>query len=209
MLAKVLKAGILAGAMLAGLGGVAASGELKGPYGTVYGQALAPIGFVAFCAGHDRDCRPQGVGGDRLPLDKARLKLIHDVNSLVNARIAAVSDADLYGAPEYWTYPIDAGDCEDFVLLKKRYLIEAGLPASALLITVVLDEKGEGHAVLTIAAKDGDYVLDNRRDRILRWDRTGYTFLKRQTPDDPRRWVALIAQDPARPAATAVLKPKN
>jgi predicted transglutaminase-like cysteine proteinase len=209
MASKVLKAGILSGLMLAALSGGASSGEGKGPFGMVFGQALAPIGFVGFCASHDRECRPASGAQVRLPLSKAQMKLIQDVNSLVNARVAAVSDADLYGAPEHWTYPVDAGDCEDFVLLKKRYLVEAGLPRGALLITVVLDEKGEGHAVLTIAAKDGDYVLDNRRNRILRWDRTGYTFLKRQTSNDPRKWVALIAQDPARAGSTAVLKPKN
>jgi len=43
---------------------------------------------------------------------------------------------ELYGKADYWTYPIDAGDCEDYVLLKKRYLEGMGVNADELLITV-------------------------------------------------------------------------
>ena len=60
-----------------------------------------------------------------------------------------------------------------------------------LLITVVLDERREGHAVLTVATQAGDFVLDNRRNEVLLWNETGYTFLKRQSQQDPRRWMAL------------------
>jgi predicted transglutaminase-like cysteine proteinase len=110
----------------------------------------------------------------------------------VNEKIVPVSDNDLYGKAEYWTVPADAGDCEDYLLLKKKYLEALGFPPEALLITVVLDEKSEGHAVLTVAADTGDFVLDNRRDEILRWSDTGYRFLKRQSPQNPTQWVALM-----------------
>jgi predicted transglutaminase-like cysteine proteinase len=118
------------------------------------------------------------------------------INSYVNAKIAPVSDQDLYGQAEYWAYPTDAGDCEDFLLLKKRYLESLGFPAGALLITVVLDEKGEGHAILTVSTDEGDFVLDNRRDAILRWSEARYKFLKRQSAADPNRWVALAKTTP-------------
>ncbi|NMD08116.1 MAG: transglutaminase-like cysteine peptidase, partial [Phyllobacteriaceae bacterium] len=103
---------------------------------------------------------------------------------------------------EFWTYPVTAGDCEDYLLLKKRELQASGIPASDLLITVVLDERGEGHAVLTIASDAGDYVLDNRRDDILLWSETNYRFLKRQTQRDPKLWVSL---DDAKTTSTASL----
>jgi predicted transglutaminase-like cysteine proteinase len=70
-------------------------------------------------------------------------------------------------------------------------LEKLGFHAGSLLITVVLDEKNDGHAVLTVATDKGDYVLDNRRNDILLWKDTGYVFLKRQSPHDPRRWMAL------------------
>jgi predicted transglutaminase-like cysteine proteinase len=123
-----------------------------------------------------------------------RWNLLYQVNSYVNGKIAPVSDDDLYGQPEYWAYPTDAGDCEDYVLLKKRFLENLGFPASALLITVVLDERNEGHAILSVSTDAGDYVLDNRRDDVLRWTDTNYTFLKRQSKQDPRVWVALAKE---------------
>jgi predicted transglutaminase-like cysteine proteinase len=107
-----------------------------------------------------------------------------------------VSDVDLYKTAEKWTYPTSAGDCEDYALLKKRYLQSMGFSADELLMTVLLDEKGDGHAVLTIVADSGDFILDNRRDEILRWDQTPYKFLKRQSQQDPKQWVSLQKSAP-------------
>jgi predicted transglutaminase-like cysteine proteinase len=65
------------------------------------------------------------------------------------------------------------------------------------LITVVLDEKNEGHAVLTVATDAGDYVLDNRNNDVVRWNDTKYKFLKRQSRRNPLNWVALVKQSPS------------
>src|SRR6185437_5066626 len=83
------------------------------------------------------------------------------------------------------------GDCEDYVLLKRRMLIEAGWPREALLITVVRDRKDEGHAVLTVKTDKGDFILDNQAENIVRWYETGYRFVKRQSQSDPNVWVGL------------------
>ncbi len=77
---------------------------------------------------------------------------------------------------------------------RSGFLRNLGFPASALLITVVLDEKNEGHAILSVSTDAGDYVLDNRRDDVLRWTDTSYTFLKRQSKQDPKVWVALAKE---------------
>jgi predicted transglutaminase-like cysteine proteinase len=161
---------------------------------TEYGKSLPPVGFVKFCAENPADCKTLDDKHDRLDMSPDRWNLVYQVNNYVNNKIAPVSDQDLYGEVEHWAYPTDAGDCEDYVLLKKRYLENLGFAAEALLITVVLDEKGEGHAVLTVTTKDGDYVLDNRRDDVKRWDATGYKFLKRQSHSNPLQWVALLKQ---------------
>jgi predicted transglutaminase-like cysteine proteinase len=158
-----------------------------------FGKALPPIGFVDFCARNPGDCRPAAdARPDKLDMDTVRWNLLNRVNIYVNNKIAPVSDEDLYGQPEYWAYPNDAGDCEDYVLLKKRYLENLGFPADALLITVVRDEKNEGHAVLTVTAETGDIVLDNRRNDLLDWKGADYTFLKRQSARDPRVWISLV-----------------
>ncbi len=90
-----------------------------------------------------------------------------------------------------WSLPHDGyGDCEDYQLLKRRLLVAAGLPARALRMTVVLDEQGTGHAVLTVRTRQSDLILDNKTDRILPWHRTGYTYLKLESDIDPG-WVSL------------------
>ena len=163
-------------------------------FATEFGKALPPIGFVKFCAANPGECLPLGGKADRLAMEPGRWNLLYQVNTYVNRKIAPVSDQDLYGEPEHWAYPTDAGDCEDYLLLKKRYLEGLGFPPEALLITVVLDEKKDGHAVLTVTTDGGDFVLDNRRNEILRWSDTGYTFHKRQSHEDPRQWVALMKE---------------
>ena len=45
--------------------------------------------------------------------------------------------------------------------------------------------------MLIVTTDKGDFVLDNRRNEVLRWSDTGYTFLKRQSAEDPRQWVSL------------------
>jgi predicted transglutaminase-like cysteine proteinase len=82
-------------------------------------------------------------------------------------------------------------------------LLEAGWPREALLITVVRDKKGDGHAVLTVKTDKGDFILDNQEDQILLWSDTGYRFVKRQSQSDPNIWVALGDARPAVATATA------
>jgi predicted transglutaminase-like cysteine proteinase len=156
-----------------------------------FGKSLPPIGFVKFCAANPGECKNVGRRVQRVAVTQNMWAKLQSVNSSINGSIAPVSDAELYGEAEFWTYPVDAGDCEDYLLLKKRQLEKMGFDSGALLITVVLDEKNEGHAVLTVATEQGDYVLDNRRNDIMLWNDTGYTFLKRQSQKDPRAWVAL------------------
>jgi predicted transglutaminase-like cysteine proteinase len=105
---------------------------------------------------------------------------------------------------ERWSYPNDGyGDCEDYVLLKRRMLIESGWPREALLVTVVRDKKEERHAVLTVTTDKDDYVLDNQTEHILLWSKTGYRFVKRQSQFNANVWVSLDDLRPALATATA------
>lgn len=159
-----------------------------------FGKTRPPIGYVRFCATNPAECKPGSKKPVRVALDPARWGLLYQTNTFVNGKITPISDEELYGESERWAIPVDAGDCEDYVLLKQQYLEKLGFPASSLLITVVLDENNQGHAVLTVAAEDADYILDNRRNDILRWRDTKYTYLKRQSQQDPRQWVALVKE---------------
>lgn len=169
-------------------------GQTRETFAREFGRTLPPVGFVQFCVSNPLDCKGKGGKTFKLAMSPERWNLIYQVNAYVNGKIAPISDQDLYGEPERWAYPTDAGDCEDYLLLKKRSLQELGFPPEALLITVVLDEKNEGHAVLTVTTDGGDFILDNRRNDVLRWSDTDYTFLKRQSHNDPVQWVALVKQ---------------
>ncbi|WP_246088549.1 transglutaminase-like cysteine peptidase [Phreatobacter stygius] len=182
--------------------GVRAGPQLA--YLTEAGTTSVPIGWAQFCELNAADCQARPARVENVTLSRAVWTQLVRINAHVNATVEPVTDIDQYGADEVWTYPISGrGDCEDYVLLKKQMLIRAGLPASALLITVVRDRKGEGHAILTVKTDRGDYVLDNETDEIRLWHATGYRFVKRQSQDDPNRWVTV---GPAT-APTAVASP--
>jgi predicted transglutaminase-like cysteine proteinase len=162
----------------------------------VFGVTLPPIGYVQFCARYKAECRETSRGSSEAELNERTWSQIVEVNSFVNTKISPATDQEIYQTVERWEYPSTAGDCEDYVLLKKRYLEGLGFPAESLLITVVLDENGDGHAVLTVRTNGGDFILDNRRNTVLRWSETGYQFLKRQSQQNPRIWVSMSNQHP-------------
>jgi len=180
---------------------LASSGAKKpAAFAREYGETLPPIGFVEFCQRNAQACEAGAAGKRKLAMNDEKWLLVRMVNAFVNGAIAPITDDTLYGTPEYWTIPADAGDCEDLVLLKKKILLQRGIPAAAMRITVVLDEQGEGHAVLTLVTSKGDFILDNRRNDIRGWSATNYTMLKRQSAEDPRKWVSL---EPARSESAA------
>ena len=163
---------------------------------SVYAKSLPPVGYVDFCGRGEAECQFRGGRIETLAVTTENWDQIDQVNRIVNTKIRPATDMELYGKPDYWTYPVAAGDCEDYVLLKKRYLTELGFNPDVMLITVVLDEHNEGHAILTMVTAQGDYVLDNRRREILRWDDAGYKFLKRQSQATANEWVSLQKSAP-------------
>ena len=125
------------------------------------------------------------------------------INKWVNETIKPMTDMDHWGVVEKWSYPDDGyGDCEDYVLLKRRMLIDAGWPREALLITVVRDGKGDGHAVLTVKTDRGELILDNQNAAIVPWYESGYRFVKRQSQSNPNVWISLGDQRPATATAS-------
>jgi len=126
------------------------------------------------------------------------------VNRWVNENVKPMTDMDHWGVIEKWSLPTDGyGDCEDYVLLKRKMLVDAGWPREALLITVVRDKKGEGHAVLTVKTDQGEFILDNQNETVVAWTETGYRFVKRQSQSDPNVWVSLGDSRPAVATASA------
>lgn len=161
-------------------------------YAAVGDVTRTPIGWVEFCVEYKPECNTKPTTPRDVVLSpKAWTDLVH-VNAWVNDHIKPLTDMEHWGVVERWNYPTDGyGDCEDYVLAKRQMLIKAGWPREALLITVVRDKKGEGHAVLTVKTDKGEYILDNQETEILLWSKTGYRFVKRQSQSDPNKWVSL------------------
>jgi predicted transglutaminase-like cysteine proteinase len=169
---------------------------------SVQANAKAPIGWIDFCNQQPRDCAATTTEARDVVLSNKAWKDLVRVNKWVNDTIKPITDQEHWGVVEKWSYPDDGyGDCEDYALLKRRMLVEAGWPRQALLITVVRDKRGDGHAVLTVKTDKGEFVLDNQAEDVLLWSETGYRFVKRQSQEDPNVWVSL--GDPRPTTATA------
>ena len=166
--------------------------------------ARAPIGWTEFCVELPAECKATPSAPRDVVLSNRAWTDLVRINKWVNDTIKPMTDMDHWGVVEKWSLPSDGyGDCEDYVLLKRKMLIDAGWPREALLITVVRDRKGEGHAVLTVKSDKGEFILDNQNENVLAWTDTGYRFVKRQSQGDPNVWVSLGDSRPAIATASA------
>jgi predicted transglutaminase-like cysteine proteinase len=156
------------------------------------GLTSQPIGHYDFCKVHPGECNIRPANLQPARMSDGLWRKLTTVSARVNAAVKPLSDLDHYGKDEVWAYPDDGyGDCEDYVLEKRRELSRMGISLADLLITVVRKPDGEGHSVLTVRTDKGDYILDNLTDKVKAWDATGYRYLKRQAIDNTGRWVSI------------------
>ena len=155
-------------------------------------DARPPSGYLAFCDRNPGECRaPRGQPG-KIAFSDDIWTTLEKVNIVVNNTVRPMDDSDHYGVTEFWTVPVDGeGDCEDYVLAKRKMLVLLGLPPSVLRITVVVNNRFERHAVLTVVTSQGDYVLDNARDDILPSEKVDYHWVERQDPASATGWRSL------------------
>ena len=185
-------------------GGSTQARILQASYAGVGSETSVPYGWDDFCSRRPKECEvPQAAPVD-LKLTDDRWETLDRINRQVNTSIKPVSNFEHWGTTlDHWDYPVDGkGDCKIYALYKRKLLLDSGFPRQALLMTIVRDLHGEGHAILTIKTDHGDFVLDNLADEIRPWDETGYHFIKRQSQRDPNVWVAVT--DTGTPAATVV-----
>ncbi len=172
--------------------GLASNGkQTPSAFMKIFGPAKPPYGFVQFCESNPERCITPAHDYSRFAATPERLSELDQVNRYVNETVRPLTDKEIYGVSEYWTFPDTTGDCEDYALLKRDILIRRGWPESALLLTVVRDERGEGHAVLTVRTANGDFVLDNKITKVNLWHQTPYEYVMRQSYVNPKVWVSL------------------
>ena len=159
---------------------------------TAGGTTSIPVGHLEFCNSHKSECGAYDRVEPAAPLTDATWQQLVSVNAYYNQSVVPVTDQDLYKVAEFWTYPNGYGDCEDFALAKRRDLINAGWHPSTLMIAVVKEANGNGHAVLLARTDRGDLVLDNQDGMIRVWNETPYKFIKRQSQANAGQWVDMI-----------------
>jgi len=163
-----------------------------------------PIGWTDFCIEYAPECEAKPLEARDVVLTPKAWKDLARINKWVNESVRPITDLEHWGVVERWNYPDDGyGDCEDYVLLKRKMLLQAAWPRQALLITVVRDRNGDGHAVLTVKTDKGEFILDNQNPEILLWSETEYHFVKRQSQTDSNAWVGLGDPRPAIATATS------
>jgi predicted transglutaminase-like cysteine proteinase len=102
-----------------------------------------------------------------------------------------MTDREHWGVADHWDLAEDGfGDCEDYQLVKRQRLVAAGFPRRALRLTAVIDEDGAPHAVMMVRTDRGDFILDNKRNAVLPWRKTGYIYLQREGGTGSN-WVSL------------------
>lgn len=165
----------------------ASAGET--PHMKTVGITSQPIGHYVYCKQYRADCRIKTGNTTAPKLTRKRWSELVEVNAFSNNTIAPYTDLEIYNQEEVWAYPKSYGDCEDYVLMKRQMLMQRGWPPSSLLITVVRQPNGEGHAVLTVRTDRADYILDNLDGKIRPWNETPYTYLKRQSASHSGQWI--------------------
>lgn len=171
--------------------GATASAAPASPFMPTTGATSQPIGHFEFCQTHAAECDIHSSAAVKVRLTPEAWNELVAVNAEVNRRYVQATDAEIFGREEHWTYPSQAGDCEDLALQKRLLLIERGWPVNSLLVTVVRQPSGAGHAVLTVLTDRGDLVLDNLDPRVLLWSDTQLSFVKRQSEFHTGRWTAI------------------
>lgn len=168
------------------------------------GFTSQPIGHYEYCQQNPMDCSIRARTAKPMALSRERWDEMVRINATANASVRPVTDLEYFGTKELWILPTSYGDCEDYALLKRKMLMDRGWPASTLLVTVVRQRNGEGHAVLTVRTDRGDFILDNLEGRILLWNKTEYAYLKRQAAAHSGKWEGIIDRRDINGSLTAV-----
>jgi len=181
------------GSIFANLGEASETSVPTASYVAVGAATSVPYGWIDFCGRRPEECSLGKLNPLDVRLTKKTWATLAKVNKQANEAIAPITNLDHWGTMvDHWDYPVDGmGDCKVYALYKRKLLIEQGFPRQALLMTIVRDLEGEGHAILTVKTDRGEFVLDNLSDEIRPWDATGYQFVKRQSQDDPNVWLDL------------------
>lgn len=171
----------------------------------------APAGHVDFCKRYLKACSYKSTQPVKLHDYNIISNILWVVNTHVNDNFIPATDMKTFNTDELWSYGLQLedekrqGDCEDYALTKQLILIEEyGFDPANVLMTVVGDEKNEGHAVLAVRTSQGTFILDNKTKEIRTVDQTGYEFIMIQSPRDHEEWHDITDYNNSSYAGTSV-----
>ena len=153
---------------------------------------LSPFAYTRFCLAYPDECKVHKMvfrGGAITLTAKRRAELVK-VNAEVNRAITPQPNTKGLSA-EKWLIAPKSGECHDYAVTKRHDLIARGWPARALLLAEVIVASGEHHLVLVVRTHEGDLVADNLNANIRNWSKTGYEWVRIQTPTNPLYWARL------------------
>ena len=142
----------------------------------------APLGYQVMCLKMPQECK--GGGKAKVTVTTDVMATLKRVNSHVNRTIKPRNDA---ASTDVWSASASSGDCEEYVLAKRKALIKAGIPASSLRIAYVTTRKGVGHAILVVKTTGKDLMLDNLTATIKPSSQSGYRIIA-ISGSDPTNW---------------------
>jgi predicted transglutaminase-like cysteine proteinase len=150
--------------------------------------ALAPFAHTVFCQSYPRDCVPRA--GELPPSSAARTAELDILNREINVNIVFRARDPAGRAGRSWKIAPETGDCNDYAVTKRHYLLRRGWPSAALLLAEVALKSGEHHLVLVVRMKDTAFVLDNREAGLLPIQAASraYRWIRIESGEHPKFW---------------------
>lgn len=154
------------------------------------GPTIAPFAHVRFCLANPAECRERKMvfRGGPVKLTDAKRRELQQVNLETNREIIATPALDETAATEKWLISPARGDCNDYAVTKRHKLLAKGWPARALLLAHVVVPSGEHHLVVVVRTDKGDLVLDNLNSNLRSPSKTGYEWVRVESPVNPKYW---------------------
>ena len=127
-------------------------------------------------------------------------EVAEQIHSKVYALFSYRDDKSSYDVVEDWRSHVDAvergeeftDDCDGFAVTCSELLAKAGVPADKISLILCRTETGGMHLVCGLETDETTLILDNRQRRVWDYGQLDYTWIKRVTADDPRRWKEIV-----------------
>jgi predicted transglutaminase-like cysteine proteinase len=172
---------------IAGLLGLVACASSPSGHMPLGGTVTQPLGAELFCLENATECSKQRSATQQVKMTPELWAELLSVQYNINRKFKLTQEVRFA-----WDYSADGtGNCVQFALEKRRALIMRGWPPGALQLATAVTPANIGHLVLVIDTDEGDWVLDNLRPDVVRWQQLPYRWIARQQGASMEDWVAV------------------